>query len=135
MRGPGQHRRRRLLPYLRRVLATPAVYLRSVAGRGATLGAAAGDCGLGCGLGRDARCRYPRARHRLRAGARRSVSLAVFGASVAGWGATFGAAAGDCGLGCGSGLARRRCSNVRVIVTCIMNRVMRSLHKLNPTQA
>jgi hypothetical protein len=46
---PGQHRRRRLLAYLKGVLATPAVYLRSVAGRGATLGAAAGDCGFGCG--------------------------------------------------------------------------------------
>jgi hypothetical protein len=72
--GPGQHRRRRLLAYLKRVLATPAVYLRLVAGRGATLGAAGGVWGLGWGLGRDARwCRWRCLGPRLRAGARRSV--------------------------------------------------------------
>jgi hypothetical protein len=92
MRGPGQHRRRRLLPYLRRVLATPAVYLRSVAGRGATLGAATPGRGISCGLGRDAPCRWRCLGPRLRAGARRSVPLPAIAAWVAVWGATLGAA-------------------------------------------
>jgi hypothetical protein len=55
----------------------------------------------------------------LRAGARRSVSLAVFGASVAGLGAALGAAGGDCGLGCGLGRdagCRWRCSGPRLRV-------------------
>jgi hypothetical protein len=92
MHVPDQHRRRRLLAYLKRVLATPAVYLRSFAARGArrsvplpAVGASLAACG-----------------------ARRSAPLPALGASVAGWRATtLGAAAGDRGFGCGSGLARR----------------------------
>jgi hypothetical protein len=107
MRGPGEHRRR--CEISGHVPANIGVDARSRPTYASTVPANIGVDGYSRTL-RESQLLPPFTCAWLPGGARRSVPLAVFGASVGGWGATLGGVAGGVwGLGCGLGRDARRC--------------------------